>query len=151
MHGRRYFTKALDGGDARAALPLAAYKTLYEIEGEARELPEEERLAIRQARSRPVWAELCAWCETYKPHEPPSSKLGEAIRYFTNNQEALGRSLENGAIPVDNGIVERLHARAALSGRITSSPDRMPAVSAPRSPIQSSAPAASLESTRRRT
>jgi hypothetical protein len=48
-------------------------------------------------------------------HEPPSSKLGEAVRYFTNHSEALGRFLTNGAIPIDNGIVERLHVRAALS------------------------------------
>ena len=34
MHGRRYFAKALDANDARAALPLAAYKKLYEIEAE---------------------------------------------------------------------------------------------------------------------
>ena len=115
MHGRRYFTKALDAGDARAALPLAAYKKIYEIEAPARGRPEDERLALRQADSRPVWAELCAWCEAYQPREPPSSKLGEAIRYFLNNREALGRFLENGAIPVDNGIVERLHVRAALT------------------------------------
>jgi hypothetical protein len=28
MHARRYFMKALDAGDQRAALPLAAYKRL---------------------------------------------------------------------------------------------------------------------------
>jgi transposase len=115
MHGRRYFTKALDAGDARAALPLAAYKKLYEIEAKIRDRTIDERLAVRQVESQPVWDELCAWCETYKPHEPPSSKLGEAIRYFTNNEEALGRFLDEGVIPIDNGIVERLHVRAALT------------------------------------
>jgi hypothetical protein len=115
MHARRYFVKALDAGDARAALPIAAYKKLYEIEATVRELPDEERLAVRQAESRPVWDELCSWCKTYQPHEPPSSKLGEAIRYFSKNQRALGRFLENGVIPADNGIVERLHVRAALT------------------------------------
>jgi transposase len=115
MHGRRYFTKALDANDARAALPLAAYKKLYEIEAKVRDLSADERLRVRQAESQPVWDELCAWCQTYKPHEPPTSKLGEAIRYFTNNASALGRFLENGTIPIDNGIVERLHVRAALT------------------------------------
>lgn len=115
MHGRRYFIKALDAGDARAALPIAAYKKLYEIEEKIRDVDDAARLAVRQAESKPVWDELCAWCTTYKPREPPSSKLGEAIRYFTNNQVALGRFIENGAIPVDNGIVERLHVRAALT------------------------------------
>lgn len=115
MHARRYFAKALDAGDARAALPIAAYKKLYEIEAKVRDLGDEERLQIRQAESKPVWNEICAWCDTYKPHEPPSSKLGEALRYLTNNRVALGRFLENGVIPIDNGIVERLHVRAALT------------------------------------
>ena len=115
MHGRRYFAKALDANDARAALPLAAYKKLYEIEAKLRDRTFDDRLAGRQAESKPVWDELSTWCETYKPHEPPSSKLGDAIRYFTNHQKALGRFLENGVIPIDNGIVERLHVRAALT------------------------------------
>ncbi len=37
MHARRYFQKALDRGDARAALPLAAFKKLYAIEDEIRD------------------------------------------------------------------------------------------------------------------
>jgi transposase len=115
MHGRRYFTKALDGGDARAALPLAAYKKLYEIEAKIRDSGPDEKLATRRTESRPIWDELVKWCETYKPHEPPSSPLGAAIRYLTNHQQALGRFLEDGIIPMDNGIVERLHVRAALT------------------------------------
>jgi transposase len=58
---------------------------------------------------------LVAWCRTYQPNEPPKSPLGEAIGYLLNHHEALGRFLENGAIPMDNGIVERLHVRAALT------------------------------------
>src|ERR1039457_1838832 len=115
MYGRRYFAKALDAGDARAALPLAAYKKLYKIEAKIRDLGDDARRDIRQAESKPVWDEICAWCDTYKPHEPPSSKLGEAIRYLTNHRVALGRFLEDGAIPIDNGIVDRLHVRAALT------------------------------------
>src|SRR5664279_1857601 len=82
MHARRYFSKALDAGDERAALPLAAYKKIYEIEAKVRDLAAEERRAARTLETKPVWAELSAWCATYEPHEPPSSKLGEAIRYF---------------------------------------------------------------------
>jgi transposase len=115
MHGRRYFAKALDGGDARAALPIAAYKKLYEIEAKIRDQEPDEKLATRRAESKPVWDELVAWCDTYKPHEPPSSPLGAAIRYLMNHKDALGRFLADGVIPIDNGIVERLHVRAALT------------------------------------
>ena len=115
MHARRRWVEALDRGDARAALPLAAYKKLYEIEAEIRDKDENAKLAVRQARSKPVFDELVAWCRTYQPNEPPKSPMGEAIGYLLNHREALGRFLEHGAVPMDNGIVERLHVRAALT------------------------------------
>jgi hypothetical protein len=115
MHARRYFVKALDRGDKRAALPLAAYKKLYEIEAELSQRSPDERLAERLARSRPVWNELHAWCDVRQKHELPSSPLGVAVRYFNNHHVALGRFLEYGFVPMDNGIVERLHVRTALT------------------------------------
>lgn len=115
MHARRYFVKALDAGDKRAALALAAYKKLYEIEAEIRDRDPDEKLKERRARSRLVWDELVSWCEVRKKYEPPSSGLGKALQYFTNHKVALGRFLEYGFVPLDNGIVERLHVRAALT------------------------------------
>jgi transposase len=115
MHGRRYYVKALDAGDKRAALPIAAYKKLYEIEEEIRELDPDAKLAVRQAQSKPVFDELVAWAKTHQPYEPPTSKLGEAIRYLLNHRVALGRFLEAALVPMDNGAVERLHVRAALT------------------------------------
>lgn len=117
MHARRYFVKALDAGDKRAALPLAAYKKLYEIERDLRErgLDPDEVLAQRRERSKAVWDELVSWCTVHKKHETPSSKMGVALRYFTNHQVALGRFLEYGYVPMDNGLVERLHVRTAMT------------------------------------
>ncbi|MDE3097606.1 MAG: IS66 family transposase [Chloroflexota bacterium] len=115
MHGRRYWTKALDAGDSRAALPIAAYKKLYEIEAKIRGLAPDDKRVVRQAESKPVFDEIVSWAEAYKPHEPPKSGLGTAIRYMTNHKVALGRFLDDGVIPIDNGIVERLHVRAALT------------------------------------
>jgi transposase len=115
MHARRYFVKALDAGDKRAALPLAAYKRLYKIEHEIRDLDSDAKLAERVKQSKPVWDQLAAWCALRRQHEPPASKLGVALRYFTNHQIALARFLEYGYLPLDNGIVERLHVRTALT------------------------------------
>ena len=115
MHGRRYWIKALDAGDQRAALPIAAYKKLYQIEAEIKDHDPDAKLAERIAHSKPVFDELIAWCQAREAHEPPSSKLGTAIRYMLNNRVALGRFLEDGNIPIDNGPVERLHIRAALT------------------------------------
>ena len=115
MHSRRYFRKTLDRGDARAALPLAAFKKLYDIEDEIRGRAAEEKRAVRQASSKPVHDELVAWCKAHKPHEPPSSPMGASIRYLLNHQIALRRFLDDGRVPIDNGIVERLHVRTALT------------------------------------
>ncbi len=36
MHARRYFVKALEANDARAAIPIKAFKTLYDVEDDVR-------------------------------------------------------------------------------------------------------------------
>jgi transposase len=41
--------------------------------------------------------------------------MGAAIRYLLNHQLALRRFLDDGRVPIDNGIVEPLHVRAALT------------------------------------
>ena len=114
-HARRYFSKALDRGDKRAALPLAAFKKLYKVEAEIRDLGVDAKRSARQARSKPVYDELVSWCETFQPHEPPTSPMGRAIRYLLNHREAFMRFLDDGGVPIDNGIVERLHVRAAIT------------------------------------
>jgi transposase len=115
MHARRYFVKALDGGDSRAALALDAYQVLYGIEREAREVSPDARLRLRQERSAPIFAKMLEWAESIQDDVPPSSGLGRALTYLTNQSLPLARFLEDGRVPIDNGIVERLHVRAALT------------------------------------
>jgi len=115
MHSRRRLTEALDAGDTRAALPLAAYKTLYDIEEEFKNATVEERRLARQARSKPLFADLLAWVLAHRPYEPPATGMGQALGYLYNHRVALARFLEDGVIPIDNGAVERLHVRAALT------------------------------------
>jgi len=115
MHARRYFRKALDAGDKRVALVIGAFKKLYDIEQQVRGKPPNEILAARQQNSVSIYDKLVQWCEVHKPHVEPRSPTGAAIRYLTNHQLALRRFLEHGAIPMDNGAVERLHIRVALT------------------------------------
>jgi transposase len=115
MHGRRYFKRALAAGDTRAALPIAAFKRLYRIERELKTATIQQRLVARQERSKPVYNALIAWTTAYQGQEPPSSGLGKAIQYLLNHELALRRYLDSGVIPIDNGVVERLHIRTALT------------------------------------
>ena len=115
MHARRYFVKALDAGDKRAALPIAAYKKLYEIEAEIRDAMPTTKLAERRARSKPIWDELVAWCE--RAQEARASVVEARHRAPLPHQPpGRARSLPRvRLLPLDNGIVERLHVRAALT------------------------------------
>ncbi len=117
MHARRYFVKALEAGDARAAVPLAAFQALYDVEATASDFAADDRGAERQRRSKAVYDELVAWCEVHRPIEPPGSLLAKAIQYLLNHRVALTRFLDDGRLPVDNGIVERLHRRPAMGRR----------------------------------
>lgn len=115
MHGRRYFIKASEAGDRRAAAPLAAFTALYDVEACVHDASPEQRLAERQRRSKPVYDELITWGLAYQPDEPPSSALGKAIQYLLNHRVALTRFLDDGTLPIDNGIVERLHRIPAIT------------------------------------
>jgi transposase len=117
MHARRYFVKALDANDVRAAVPVAAFRALYDVEDAVHDGDSDRRCEERQRRSKPVYDELLAWCRTYQPLEPPSSLLGRALQYLINHHVALTRFLEDGRLPIDNGIVERLHRRPAVGRR----------------------------------
>jgi transposase len=117
MHARRYFQKALEAGELRAALPIGAFKKIYDIEEEIGKKTSHERREQRQARSLPVYNELLSWCRTYQLKEPPKSLLGQAIGYLINHHVALMRFLDDGTLPVDNGLVERLHRRPAMGRR----------------------------------
>lgn len=117
-HGRRGFVKALDSGDTRAAIPIAAFKRLYDIEEDAANLTDEQRTALRREKSRPLYDELIAWCKLYQPHEPPKTPLARACGYLLNHQLALTRYIDDGSFPIDNTLVERLHRRPA-TGRLS--------------------------------
>jgi hypothetical protein len=117
VHARRSIVKALEANDARASVAVAAFRALYDLEADVADESDERRLAERQRRSKPVYEELVRWCRTYEPVEPPSSLLGKAIQYLLNHRVALMRFLDDGRLPIDNGIVERHHRRPAVGRR----------------------------------
>jgi transposase len=117
-HGRRGFVELADRGEARAAVMLHHVKKLYEVEAaanEARDGPN-ERLARRQRDSVPVIADIKKWCNETIAKEPPKSALAGAIGYVLNQWVALNRFLHDGALPIDNTMVERA-LRGVSQGR----------------------------------
>lgn len=113
-HARRYFVKAEDGGDKRARRPLAIIGALFAVEKEAKNLPHEERLAMRQARSRPILDRLWKCFGSLAPTTTPKSPLGKAHTYLTNQRVALERFLEDGRLPLENNACELLMRHVAV-------------------------------------
>jgi hypothetical protein len=114
-HARRYFVKAHDSGDDRALLVLGGFKRLYPIEDEFKDATDEQRLEARQSQSKPAYQKIVDWCRARRDTEPPASKIGRAIAYLLKHQVALWRFIGDGAIPIDNTMVERSFVNVALT------------------------------------
>lgn len=109
MHCRRGFKKALDGNDQRAAYPLAIIKRLYAVEECANLWGKtgDARRDFRRQHSRPLCDALKNWCANEGAQATPKSPLGKAVTYANNQWQTLLAFLDDGAIPLDNGRVER--------------------------------------------
>lgn len=119
MHFRRYFKEALDAQDLRAAVPLEWLQKLYTVEALARErgATAAERLALRQEHAAPLMDALHAWMAKMVPRVEPKTPLGQALTYGINQWASLNVFLTDGAIPIDNGEVERRIRPLALGRR----------------------------------
>nr|WP_232293773.1 IS66 family transposase [Stigmatella aurantiaca] len=110
MHARRGFERAHLAGDARGSTVLALVQKLYAVERQATQasLSCQARLALRLEKSAPVCLELFGLLTDWAPHVPPKTPLGKAIAYALHRSVPLGRFLEDGRVPLDNGEAERL-------------------------------------------
>lgn len=119
MHCRRKFHTAFKGNDLRAAEPLRLIGKMYKIEKQSREAGDShtQRLERRLRDTKPVIEKLGEWIEEHTGREPPSSHLGKAFTYAINQWTALCRPLEDGALELDNGGVERTLRGPAMGRR----------------------------------
>ena len=109
MHCRRYFVKAFESKDTRAARPLELIKEMYQVEADSRRDGDtlSQRFWRRLRDTRPHLVALKEWIAEHKDKEPPSTLLGKALTYADNHWDMLHRFLEDGALELDNGGVER--------------------------------------------
>ena len=106
-HGRRKFEPlVVDGPHPQASWILRQIKELYDIEDRAADMTNQQRLALRQAESRPIVEAIGRWLEERHEQERPRSLLRKGVNYFRNRWEAFTRFLEDGAIPIDNNRTE---------------------------------------------
>jgi len=108
-HARRKFEPLIQAGPhPQATWILREIQKLYDIEDRAREMTDRQRLALRQAESRPIVAGIRTWLDARDREELPKSPLRAGVNYLCNRWEVFERFLEDGAIPIDNNRTEAM-------------------------------------------
>ncbi|VCZ23805.1 Putative transposase (identified by ISEscan HMM) [Escherichia coli] len=116
-HARRKIHDVyISSKSATAEEALKRISELYAIEDEIRGLPESERLAVRQQRSKVLLTSLHEWMVEKNGTLSKKSRLGEAFSYVLNQWDALCYYSDDGLAEADNNAAERA-LRAVCLGK----------------------------------
>jgi transposase len=113
-HARRKFYEARSSDELRSHRALGYYWQLYELERQAKDFSQSQRLAMRQELALPIVEKLRAWVEEAHHEVLPKSAMAEALGYVRNNWSALVRYTEAGFLDIDNNAAEREMKRIAI-------------------------------------
>jgi transposase len=117
-HARRKFDELFKANaSVVAGQAIQRIAWLYKIEADARPLSPEQRLQMRQERSRPLWDEMHVWLQLERTRVADGSAIAKAIDYSLNHWAGLGRFLLDGAVPIDNNHIENRIRPWALGRR----------------------------------
>ena len=128
-HGRRKFfeladIEAAERKKARGEKPGAVYPraleavrlidALFAIERQINGASPEERLAVRQAQSAPIVAELEAWLAETRRQLTSHHSIARAINYLMRRWPSFTRFLQDGRVCLSNNAAERALRGIAL-------------------------------------
>jgi len=106
-HSRRKFDELFKANASEvAAQAIQRIAWLYRIEADGRQLSAEQRLLMRQERSKPLWEELHVWLKLERMRVPDGSSIAKAIDYSLNRWSGLSQFLLDGEVPIDNNHLE---------------------------------------------
>ena len=107
-HVRRKFVDVFASqGNAIAEEAIRRIAELYAVEKDARGNSPDARVALRQARAKPIFNELEDWLHAQLPKISGKSPLAQAIRYALGRMPKARPYLENGHLELDNNAAER--------------------------------------------
>lgn len=103
---RKFFDLHVANQSTLAEEALLQIKLLYDIEREAKDLGDSERLQIRQQKAKPLLDALHQWLQCQRQKVPNGTATAKTIDYSLNRWAALTRYCEDSAVPIDNNRVE---------------------------------------------
>jgi len=109
-HARRKFEELSKPGAGVSPVAMEAmqrWARIYHVEGHFAGMTPEQRLEGRQRLSAPLWQELHLWLRLERARVADGSRIAQAIDYSLNHWVALTRHLADGAVPIDNNLIER--------------------------------------------
>ena len=109
-HARRYFEELSRGGSSASSVATEAMRRwarIYQAEAAFAEMDDEPRRQARQRLSKPLWMEFEVWLKLQRTLVLDGSKIAEAIDYSLNAWSALTLHLDDGAVAIDNNLIER--------------------------------------------
>jgi transposase len=109
-HARRRFEELSRGGPSASAVATEALRRwarIYHAEAAFAQMDHDERRQARQQLSTPLWDEFEVWLQLQRTQVLDGSKIAEAIDYSLNAWAALTLHLDDGAVAVDNNLIER--------------------------------------------
>ena len=106
-HSRRKFFDLHASSKSQIAEQALSYiSALYDVERDVKNLTADERLRIRQVRSRSLADGLHQWMELQRRQITDGSATARAIDYSLKRWSALTRFLDDGQLPIDNNWAE---------------------------------------------
>ena len=109
-HARRRFEEFSRGGNSASAVATEAlqrWARIYHAEAAFAEMDSEGRRRARQRVSKPLWDEFEVWLKLQRTQVLDGTKIAEAIDYSLNAWKALTLHLDDGAVAIDNNLIER--------------------------------------------
>jgi transposase len=113
---RKFFDLARLSKAPIAAEAVKRIDALFAIEREINGMPPQERLRVRQERSRPLIIELQTWLREQRARLSRNNDTTKAINYSLNRWDAFTRFLDDGRLCLSNNAAER-ELRAIAVGR----------------------------------
>ena len=106
-HSRRKFFDLHVSSKSQIAQQACTYiSQLYDIEREIKTLTPDERLKIRQARSKPLADKFHEWMLLQRRQVTDGTATAKALDYSLKRWTALTQFLDNGQLPIDNNSIE---------------------------------------------